>query len=380
MTSDELAKKYRTWVEIDRAAIEKNYRAFRGLLAGKTMLMAVVKSNAYGHGIIEYAHELEKLGVDWFGVDSTVEAMVLRREGITKPILALGYTLPDKFTEVAKLGTDMSVSTFEQLEEIKKASLAEKLSIHLKVDTGMHRQGFMVKDMARLFEVLGGMKEYVLLAGLFTHFAAAKDPDGLDETKQQIAAFNEWRQMFKEKGYDPIVHASATAGTLLYPEAHYDMVRIGIGMYGLWPSNEVQVYAQKKVTLTPVLSWKTIVSEVKELTKGERIGYDFTEELLCDSKLAICPVGYWHGYERVLSGKSFVLVAGKRAKIVGRVSMGMIVIDVTDIQKIKVGDVVTLIGKDNDGEVPAGELAKIAGTTQYETVTCINPRIKRFLA
>lgn len=376
MTSFDSAKKYRTWVEVDRFAIEKNYRTFRGLLAGKTMLMAVIKSNAYGHGIIEYAHELEKLGVDWFGVDSTVEGMVLRREGITKPILALGYTLPDKFAEVAQLGLHMSVSTFEQLDAIRQAQ-DKKLSVHIKVDTGMHRQGFMMKDSERLFGVLKSMENVVDVAGLFTHFAAAKDPHGLDETKNQIKEFEVWRKKFCDEGFSPMCHASATAGALLYPEAHYDMVRIGIGTYGLWPSQEVKDHAEKNITLTPALSWKTIVSEVKELQKGERVGYDFTEELVRDSKVAICPVGYWHGYSRAYSSKAYVLVRGKRAKVVGRVSMGMIVVDVTDILGTRVGDVVTLIGKDGNEEVTAHELAQIEGTTQYETVTCINSRIKR---
>jgi alanine racemase len=380
MNSEDLAKKYRTWVEIDRSAIVANYKTFRGLISQKTALMAVIKSNAYGHGIIEYAHELEKLGVDWFGVDSTVEAMVLRREGVTKPILALGYTLPDKFADVAKLGIHMSVSTFEQLEEIKKAGLSEKISIHIKVDTGMHRQGFSAQGgMERLFQVLVDMKDMIDVAGLFTHFAAAKDPHGPDATKDQIQEFEVWRKSFFDAGFSPLCHAGATSGTILYPDAHYDLVRVGIGMYGLWPAQAVKEHAKKNIVLTPTLSWKTIISEVKSLPKGSKVGYDFTEELMRDSKVAICPVGYWHGFDRAFSSKAHVIVQGKRAKIVGRVSMGMIVIDVTDIEDVRVGDVVTLLGKDGDGRVTAEELAQIAGTINYDIVTGINPRIVRMV-
>jgi alanine racemase len=377
MKSLDLAKKYRTWVEISRQAVEANYSTFRGLISEKTALMAVVKSNAYGHGLTEYTRELEKLGVDWFGVDSTVEAMVLRREGITKPILALGYTLPDKFADVAKLGIHMSVSTFEQLDEIKKARLDTKLHIHIKVDTGMHRQGFVEKDKEQLFRVLAGMEDIVEVAGLFTHFAAAKDPHGPDETKDQIKEFETWQKAFFDTGFSPLCHAGATSGAILYPDAHYDLVRVGIGMYGLWPAQAVKDHAHENIVLTPALSWKTIASEVKELSKGSWVGYDFTEEVVRDSKIAICPVGYWHGYDRAFSSNAHVLVQGKRAKIVGRVSMGMIVIDVTDIEEVQVGDVVTLLGGDRDGEVSAEELARLAGTINYEIVTSINPRIKR---
>ena len=377
MISKELAEKYRTWVEIDQSAIKENYQTFRGLISEKTSLMGVVKSNAYGHGIIEYARELEKLGVDWFGVDSTIEGLVLRKEGITKPILSLGYTLPCKFAEVVRLDIQITVSTFEQLQAIKDLDLPERLLIHIKVDTGMHRQGFLFKDKEKLFNTLAELKEKINVAGLFTHFAAAKDPNGPDETKQQIKEFGIWIEEFKTRGFDPIVHAGATSGAILYPEAHFNMVRVGIGMYGLWSSPEVKEHAETNITLEPTLSWKTIVSEVKELPKGSKIGYDFIEEIKRDSRLAICPVGYWHGYLRALSGKAYVLVQGKRAKVVGRVSMGMIVIDVTDIGGVKVGDIVTLLGKDEQEKVSAEELAEIAGTINYEIVTGINPRIKR---
>lgn len=379
MKSEDLAKKYRTWIEIDRGAIAKNYATFRSIISGKTVLMAVVKSNAYGHGLVEYAHELEKLGVDWFGVDSTVEALVLRREGITKPILALGYTLPEKFADVAKLGIHMSVSTFEQLKEIQNAKLDSKLSIHIKVDTGMHRQGFMEKDREQLLKVLASMKDTVDVAGLFTHFAAAKDPNGPDATKDQIKEFEVWRKAFFEAGFSPLCHAGATSGTILYPNAHYDLVRVGIGMYGLWPALAVKKHAEKDIVLTPALSWKTIVSEVKELPKGSGVGYDFTEEVVRDSVVAICPIGYWHGYSRAFSGKAYVLVRGKRAKVIGRVSMGMIVIDVTDIADVRVGDVVTLLGTDGEESVSAEELGEFAGTINYEIVTEINPRIQRMV-
>ena len=156
------------------------------------------------------------------------------------------------------------------------------------------------------------------------------------------------------------------------------MVRVGIGMYGLWPSPEVKIFAeQNNIALCPALSWKAVISEIKQLPKGVRVGYDFTEELKRDSIVAVCPVGYWHGYTRYLSGKSFVLIRGKRAKVLGRVTMDMIVIDITDMLDVNVGDEVVLIGTSGEEKVSADELAYIARTVNYEIVTCINPRIKR---
>ena len=186
-----------------------------------------------------------------------------------------------------------------------------------------------------------------------------------------------WAEKFEKKGHTPTKHTCATSGTLLYPNAHFDMVRIGIGMCGLWPSKEVKEYCDKKITLKPVLSWKTIITEVKKIKKGEKVGYDFTEKVDKDSIIAVCPVGYWHGYGRGFSSKAEVLVKGVRCKVLGRVSMDMIVIDVTDVDGVEVRGVVTLLGSDKQKRISAEELAEILGTINYEVVTGINPRIKR---
>lgn len=362
----------RTWLEIDCRAIEKNYKIFRSLINPKTKLMAVVKSNAYGHGLIGFAKELGRLGADWFGVDSVMEGLALRREGIKVPILVLGYTLPDKFKEAVDNDISLTISNFETLEAVQKEKFFKPLKIHIKVDTGMHRQGFLIEDLPKVLSFLQANVE-----GLYTHFAAAKNPAFPEYTKKQIAEFEQWQTAFKKVGLTPICHASATAGAMIFPEANFDMVRIGIGFYGLWPAKEVESYFSGRLTLEPVLIWKTIISEIKNLPKGTKIGYDLTETLQKESRIAIFPIGYWHGYPRVLSSISFVLVGGKRARILGRVSMDMISIDITDIKKVKIGDEVVLIGKQKKEKITAGELANLSDTSHYEIVTRLNPLMKR---
>ncbi|MDO8603807.1 MAG: alanine racemase [bacterium] len=365
----------RTWIEIDTKAISTNYRTFRKLVPKNVKIMGVVKSNAYGHNIIEFSRELEKLGVDMLAVDSLVEALSLRKAGIKKKILVLGYTLPELFSKTVSTNIHLTISSIEGLRVFLKSSYARKIRIHLKVDTGMHRQGFLFSDSRRVFKMLEGSKANVV--GLYTHFAAAKDAHERKFTKGQIAEFEKWRLCLSQAGFSLLTHAGATGGTIAFPEAHFDMTRIGIGMYGVWPSSEIEEAKKKSLLLKPVLSWKTIISEVKVISAGEGVGYDLTHRVKQTTRIAVCPIGYWHGYPRALSNNSGVLVRGKRAKVLGRISMDMIVIDVTDIPRVKVGDKVVLIGKSGKEEIKASELATLADTSAYEILTRLNPLIKR---
>ncbi len=367
----------RTWVEIDKSAIAYNYKQFRNLIALKTKLMGVVKSNAYGHNFLEFAKELVTLGVDYLGVDSVVEGLALRREGIKTPILVLGYTLPEMQKGAVENDLDLSISNFEALDSLLKQTYTKIPKIHLKVDTGMTRQGFQLSDLEKVIELLQKNKDKFSLDGLFTHFAAAKNPSFPNDTKKQIEQFEVWRSAILEAGFTPICHASATSGTILFRQAEFDMVRVGMGMYGLWPSIETKAYAEQKMPLKPVLSWRTIVGEVKTLTENRGVGYDLTENLPAGAKVAILPVGYWHGYPRSLSSLGPVLINGQKTRIIGRVSMDMLIVDVTNISNIKVGDVATLIGSDGNEIVSAEELSYILDISWYELVTRINPLIKR---
>lgn len=361
-------KGLRTWVEVDTKAVEHNFNYFKGKIGSDCKFCAVVKSNAYGHNFIEFSKLMEKIGTDFLAVDSVVEGVRLRKEGIKSPILILGYTVPERMEEAIENDLQITISTFEGLFSLK--DLPAK--VHIKVDTGMHRQGFLLSQAQELLTEIS-KKENISIEGVYTHFSSAKNPTLPKETRSQINEFLKWQDYFKRAGFLPIFHAGATSGTLLFPEAHFDMVRVGIGLYGLWPSLEVKAYMEgKKEYIKPALTWKTIISEIKELPKGSGIGYDLTEKVSKDSKIAICPFGYWHGYSYLLSGIGPVFVGKNKTKILGRVSMDMIVIDVTDF-KTKVGDEVVVLG----GDVDIYEVANLTGVSWYETITRINPLIKR---
>lgn len=375
----------RTWIEIDTKAIRANYRAFRKIIPKNVQMLGVVKSNAYGHNLTEFAHELEKLGIDMLAVDSLVEALALRKVKIKMPILVLGYTLPGMYAKAVGKNIHLTVSSMEGLRVFLKStdkisrprreSADSNIPIHIKVDTGMHRQGFLEPEIPEVLKFLA--KGNARVTGLYTHFATAKDRNDHTFTRMQIAVFERWRTAFADAGYSLITHASATGGILGFSQAHFDMVRVGAGLYGFWTARELARAFGKEFSLKPVLSWKTIVSETKEIPFGVGIGYDLTHRVQRPSCIAVCPVGYWHGYPRALSNVAEVLVRGKRAQVLGRVSMDMIVIDVTNIPRVKAGDEVVLIGRSGKEEISASELAERSGTSAYEILTRLNPLIKR---
>lgn len=367
----------RTWVELSRSALSHNLRVFRRVLPPGCLIMAVAKSNAYGHGLYDLVPLLEEFGIDAVGVDSIVEAVTLRRKGVTKPILVMGFTLPSRFGDAARNGVAITVSSFESLRAVASAEDGRKIRVHIKIDTGMHRQGFLPAQVPEVLRLLKSRPGRFAVEGIYTHFAAAKNPGGTAATRRQIAEFESAAAAFAREGFRPVRHASATAGVLNFPEAHYDMARIGIGLTGYWPSPLTRRAWEDRISIRPVLSWRTLITETKLLPAGASLGYDFTERLVRDSKVGICPVGYWHGYPLALSGKGQVLVRGRKVRVLGRVSMDMLVIDLTDAAAAKAGDVVTLIGRNRGGTVDADAAARLAGTTVYELLTRLNPLLRK---
>lgn len=370
-------QQFRTWVEINRNAALYNVAAFRSLIPKTTKLMSVVKSNAYGHGILTFPR-IVKNHVDWFGVDSITEGLSLKKQGIKNPVFVLGATLESRLEEAARRNVVVTVSNFDILK--KALRLKRPPGFHLKFDTGMHRQGFMESDLPALlktFRMLNSESRTFPLCGAYTHFARAKGQKPDRCTHAQLKCFLKIAEELRPyAGKDFISHASATAGALMVPHARLDMVRIGIGLYGLWPSRDVRA-ANKNVCLAPALQWKTLITEIKLFGTGERIGYDLTERLRRPSRIAILPVGYWHGLDRGLSSRGRALVRGIVCKFLGRVSMDMITLDVTDVPGVRPGDEVTLIGKDKNEEITAQNIADQLGTIQYEVITRINPLIER---
>ena len=371
-------KGVRTWVEVDSKAIKKNLKLFRGLLGRDVKVCSVVKSNAYGHCLFDFSKVMEKYGVDWLAVDTILEGIRLRKEGVKKPILVLGYTLPENLKKAADKNISITISGRRSLKDALNYKGRKKLKIHLKFDTGMNRQGFGEGDLPYIFRVLKSKgAEKLVLEGIYTHFADAKDPNSPVNTLTQISVFERIKESFLRKGFEPMVHAAATAGTINFPDSHYNMVRIGIGFFGLWPSEKTKDHASLRIPLEPVLSWKSIVADIKKTTAGSGFGYGFTETVSKDTDFAIIPIGYWHGYPRSLSSKGEVLIRGRRAKVLGLISMDIIVVDISEIKGVRVGDEVTLLGRDGKDEVSADELAYLSGTTNYEFVTRINPLIKK---
>lgn len=387
------AKNLRTWIEVDSRAAKRNYDTFRKLIGRNVKLWSVVKSNAYGHGLVVFANLAQKLGVDGFCVDSLVEGIRLRKEGIKKPILVLGPTLPALFPEAAKRKITLTISNFDALKALmgivakKATTVAKKATVsggipefHIKVDTGMHRQGFYTAELPKAIRLISNYQFLIFkqLKGIYTHFASAKDINYPTYTEKQFGEFQKAVKLFEEAGFPNLTkHCAATGATLIYPKYHLDAVRVGIGLYGLWPSKELEMQLPK-IKLHPVLSWRGLVSEVKPLAAGDFIGYDLVERASRPTKIAILPVGYWHGFPRTFSGIGEVLINGKRARVLGRVSMDLLAVDAGGTGA-KVGDIVTLIGKDGGDEIKAFDAAAKAGTIHYELLTRLNPLIERVL-
>ena len=367
----------RTWLEIDKKALAHNYQSLRKILSPGCQLMAVAKSNAYGHSLIDYSQAMQALGVDWLGVDSIIEAVTLRKNNITVPILVLGYTFPELVATAIKQNISLLISSFDSLQELVASGQATGLKIHLKFDTGMSRQGFSPDQAESVLQFMKDKLPSVIIEGVCTHLAGAKNPAFPESAQQQLSGFEQVLKIFSQQGLKVIRHASATSGAIVFPESHYDLVRIGIGLYGLWPSPEVKQAFSDQLSLQPILTWKTIVAEVKTLLANSRIGYDWTETVSQPTKIAVLPIGYWHGYDRSLSSKGCGIIKGQLAKVLGRVSMDMIVVDISQIDDVKVGEEVILIGQQGLTSFSAEAMAELAQTTNYEIVTRLNPLIKR---
>jgi len=367
----------RTWIEINKKACEENYKTFRSLLDPHVKLWSVVKSNAYGHGLFVFSKIADELGIDGFCVDSLVEGLKLRRVGIKKHILVLGPTLPNLFGEARKRGIVVSISNFEGLRALLHSTTPP--AFHIKIDTGMHRQGFYINDVPKVVSLIKRNRKEKHLQGVFTHFAAAKDIKHQTYTETQLLGFYQAIKVFEKHGFRHLIkHCAATGGTLLGKKYHLNAVRVGIGLYGLWPSPELERQLRGTIHLNPILRWRAVVAEVKKLRKGDSVGYDLTKQVKHPTTMAVLPIGYWHGFPRALSNKGKVLIRGKEGNVLGRVSMDLLTVDVDGIP-CRVGDEVTLIGKDGNRELRANDVAGQAGTTHYEFLTRLNPLIERII-
>lgn len=374
----------KTWIEINKKNLLHNLEQFKNLVGDSVKIMGVVKANAYGHGLAEVAGVISEK-VDWFGVDSFTEAMKLREIGIKKPILILGYTELSDLKEAVKNNISLTVYNKETIEKLGKIPIHNpnlNPKIHIKIETGTARQGVLEKD---LLDFIKFIKQFpsIEIQGISTHYANIEDTTDSSFAKAQLEVFSRVTETLKKEGVEaPLRHTACSAATILFPETHFEMVRLGISMYGLWSSKETKAVAKNKnfeLDLKPALVWKTIVAQIKNIPAGISVGYGLTERVSRDSKIAILPIGYYEGYDRKLSSIGTVLIRGKRCKVLGRVCMNMIIVDVTDIEKIELEDEVVLLGRQGREEITAEELAQKIGTINYEVVTRINPLIQRIV-
>lgn len=372
------------WVELDAAALENNVREFRRRIPEPTRLGAVVKSNAYGHGMLETAAIARRAGAEWLCVNGVEEGVRLREAGHDAPILVMGYVALSDLEPVVALDLRPVVYNLETVDRLEALAVAagRQVRVHVKVETGTNRQGVPEHDVPRFVEKLRAAPS-LRLEGLSTHFADIEDTTDHGFAETQIAAFGRIVETVRSLGESPLRHSACSAAALLFNRTHLDLARIGISVYGIWPSKETYVSCLERgkpsLDLRPALAWKTRIAQIKEVREGEFVGYGRTWRATRTTRIAVLPVGYHEGYDRGLSGIAHVLVRGRRAPVRGRVCMNMTMVDVTDVPEARLEDEVVLLGPQGDERVSAEQLAQWCGTIPYEIVSRIHPSLPRLV-
>jgi alanine racemase len=373
---------YTTWVEIDRGALLHNVRALRQLTR-PAAFMAVVKGNAYGHGMAEVARALND-EVDWFGVNSLDEANGLGDAGCDRPVLIMGATPFERLAEVVARGFRQVVYDRETAAVLAREAerTAMTAAVHLKVETGTNRLGarpHALPDLAGFVRSQAGLR----LEGVYTHYANVEDTIDGSYAEHQLHRFRDAVAQIERDGPVPVKHSAATAASILYPQTYFNLVRVGVGLYGLWPSTETREAACRAgvaLDLHPALTWKARIVHVNDVPFGEPVGYGCTYVATRPRRIAVLPVGYYEGLNRSLSNRGRVLVRGAIAPIVGRVAMNMCMVDVTDIPGAATGDEAVIIGRQGEREQAAEDIASLLDTINYEVVTRIGASVPRVWA
>lgn len=368
----------RGYIEVDLDAIEENMVNMKKNLMPGTKITAVIKTDGYGHGSVPIAKCLEPLDFLWgFAVATFEEACELRAAGIKKPLLILGYTFPYCADGMAEKKIRPAVFRKESVDALDEAGkrAGKPVRVHIKVDTGMNRIGIAPDEQGLEFVRELSGRDGIEIEGIFTHFARADEQDKTS-AREQLEKFKSFiGRLEQELGLViPVKHCSNSAGILELPEANMDMVRAGITLYGLYPSEEV---GRKLVPLRPALSFRSEVVYCKTIRRGQSVSYGGTFTAEGQMRIATIPIGYGDGYPRALSGVGYVLIRGKRAPILGRVCMDQFMVDVTDIPEVAEGDRVTLIGQDGTESISAELLGTLSGRFNYELVCDLGKRIPR---
>lgn len=372
----------RTWAAVNLDRIAHNAAAIRKTLPAGCMLMGVVKADAYGHGEKYVAHELARAGADWFGVSSIDEAVSLRTQGISLPILIFGITPAERAGTLSEYSLAQTIHSTRYGQELHEAAsrAGVRLDVHIKTDTGMSRLGFDAKgdslerSAAEILEVAS--YTHFNAQGIYTHFACADElePDSVAYTNGQFERFKAVVARLEGLGRSfPIKHCCNSAGMMLYPEMHMDMVRPGIALYGFDPSPD----CAGKLNLKPVMELYSVVSMVKEIEAGTPVSYGRRFTARDRTKVATVPIGYADGFGRALSNQARMLVRGQFADVIGTVCMDQLMLDVTHIEDVAAGDLVTVVGRDGENELTFDELADLSRTIHYERVCAVGKRVPR---
>lgn len=364
------------WAEVDLDVLANNMREIKRV-SNSEEIIAIIKADGYGHGAVDIAPVLLENGANRFGVAVITEAIELRESGITVPIMILGFTPPTLHERILQYDIEQTIYTFSDAEALSKVAVSENKTgkVHIAVDTGMGRIGFLPNEES-LQEIFNISKlPNIEIVGLFTHFSCADDFDKT-YSQLQIKKYNEFNEKLLNLGINiPIKHLSNSAAVIDLPAVHYNAVRPGIILYGYYPSQEVQ---KDKIKVNPVMSIKANIVHIKTLGKGEYISYGRTFITKRESIIATLPIGYADGFTRLLFEKAKVIVGGKLAPVVGRICMDQCMIDITDIEGVKVGDEVILIGEDEyNNVITADDIANQLGTISYEVVCAVSKRVPR---
>lgn len=371
------------WIEVDASRLASNMQAFRRHLGAQVLLAPVVKSNGYGHGLERAARAFVAGSADWLCVHSPAEARRVLAERLGVTVLMLGPWSDAELDELVAAGVHLTLSSAGRLRAVESAAqrVGRRALLHLKVETGTHRQGL---EFASLREVLLAVKAsgHLELVGMHSHFANIEDTTRHEFAAQQVYRFQEALRLAEELGVPARVrHIASSAATLLFPHTHYDLVRPGIAAYGYWPSRETLASARElglgTLDLAPALRWKSVLTEIKTVPAGSYIGYGCTDKVEVDTRIGVVPVGYADGYRRVMGGRAHVLIHGRHCRIRGRICMNLLMVDVRHLGNVAEGDEVVLLGRQGQEEISAEQLADWAQTLHYEILAGLSAEIPR---
>lgn len=365
------------WAEVDLSAIKHNINQVRALVKPDTKIMAIVKANGYGHGALEVGKAALEAGADRLAVAFLEEALYLRERGLTCPIMLLGWTPPEEYPRALENRIILTIYDVSEARILNKVAgeMGVQAQIHLKIDTGMSRLGIIAKEenIQQAMDIIN--LEHIWVEGIFTHLSKADERDK-SYAYLQLKRFKNFTEKLENKICKtiPLKHAANSAAIIDLPEAHLDLVRPGIILYGLKPSSEVNV---DKISLKPALSLKARISRVERFDKGTMVSYGGTYKTDKETIIATIPIGYADGYSRLLSNKAQVLINQKRFPVIGKICMDQCMVDITGELQVKPGDEVILIGNDQNSEITMDEIASQLGTINYEIACMISKRVPR---